>query len=284
MDTIFQGQLLRPDFPFEAEVQTESSCLYHWHDAVELLLVGQGTICVAMPGREYQLAEDDLLLIGSGEVHCLTSEAGACWVSVRFAPRMVQPLLVDGGPAQGRELWPREIQRCSRQWQEQTAQQFRSLVRQLVEETEVRSHGWQTAVRGVLYQLSLLVLRELPACEENMARRDSRDDLLKKALAFLADNYTQDISLKECADVIGFNMNYFSRFFRSHTGIHFHQYLTELRLRKACQLLLTTGLPVTEVIVQSGFQNAKTFNRVFKNACGCSPRDYRKDSGTDRKL
>ena len=113
-----------------------------------------------------------------------------------------------------------------------------------------------------------------------MARRDNRDVNLKKTLSFLAENYTRDISLKECADVMGFNMNYFSRFFRSHTGIHFHQYLTALRLQKAQQLLLTTGLPITEVVIRSGFQNAKTFNRVFKNTYGCSPREFRR-GGTD---
>lgn len=154
----------------------------------------------------------------------------------------------------------------------------------MAEEAASQSAGWQVAVRGGLFELALMMLRELPESREEPARRNSKDTGLKKTLLFLAENYTRDISLKECADEMGFNMNYFSRFFRSHTGIHFHQYLTTLRMQKARQLLLTTGLPITEVVSRSGFQNAKTFNRVFKNTCGCSPREFRREGAAAGQL
>lgn len=282
MDAIFQEQVLRPDFPFAVEIQTESRQFYHWHDEFEILLVQQGSVLVMIPGKEYRLRTDDLLMIGSGEVHCLTPEPGAKWLSVRFAPRMVQPGLFENGTVANKlPVYLQDAARCSCQWDEKTAVCFRRLVGKLADEAFGKTEGWQMAVRGGLYDFAVQLLRQLPMRDEEPARRGSRDLSLKKTLSFLSENYTRDISLKECADVIGFNMNYFSRFFRSHTGIHFHQYLTALRLRKAQQLLLT-GLPVTEVVSRSGFQNAKTFNRVFKNTFGCSPREFRKGAAAGR--
>ena len=282
MDAIFQEQILRPDFPFSAEIQTESRQFYHWHDEFEILLVQEGSVLVMIPGREYRLKADDLLMIGSGEVHCLTPEPGAKWLSVRFAPKMVQPGLFENGTEANKlPVVLQDGARCSCQWDEQTAVGFRQLVGKLADEAFGMSPGWQLAVRGGLFELAVQLLRRLPVGDEQLIRRGSRDLSLKKTLSFLAENYTRDISLKECADAVGFNMNYFSRFFRSHTGIHFHQYLTTLRLRKAQQLLLT-GLTVTEVVNRSGFQNAKTFNRVFKNTFGCSPREFRKSAAGKR--
>lgn len=286
MDGIFQGQVLRPDFPFVAEIQTESCRLYHWHDEFEMLLVKEGTVLVIIPGKEYQLGADDLLLIDSGEVHCLMPGTDARWLSVRFAPRLMEPRLFDSGAGMQAKspAVSMDVARCSCQWEKQSVLRFRQLVEKLADEAAAQSAGWQVAVRGGLFELALMMLRELPESGEELPRRDNRDTSLKKTLLFLAENYTRDISLKECADAMGFNMNYFSRFFRSHTGIHFHQYLTTLRLQKAQQLLLTTGLPITEVVSRSGFQNAKTFNRVFKNTCGCSPREFRRDGATSGQL
>jgi len=277
MDAIFQEQVLRPDFPFAVEIQTESRQFYHWHDEFEILLVQQGSVLVMIPGKEYRLRVDDLLIIGSGEVHCLTPETGAKWLSVRFAPRMVQPGLFEGSTGM------QDATRCSCQWDEQTALCLRQLVGKIADEAFGQAPGWQMAVRSGLYELAVRLLRQQPVSDEQLTRRGNRDTSLKKTLSFLAENYTRDISLKECADVVGFNMNYFSRFFRSHTGIHFHQYLTALRLQKAQQLLLTS-LPVTEVIIRSGFQNAKTFNRVFKNTFGCSLREFRRGAAAVKRL
>lgn len=278
MEAIYQGRVLRPDFPFSAELLTDGGQLYHWHDELELVCVKEGTVEVVIPGREYLLQTGQMLLIDSGEVHCLKNRPEARWLSVRFSPRMVEPRLFEGST--GQAVLPLNILRCSGQWEEKTAGRFRRLAETLYAEANEQSPGWQVAVRGLLFEMALMIQRELPQSGEGMARRDNRDVNLKKTLSFLAENYTRDISLKECADVMGFNMNYFSRFFRSHTGIHFHQYLTALRLQKAQQLLLTTGLPITEVVIRSGFQNAKTFNRVFKNTYGCSPREFRR-GGTD---
>ena len=277
MEAIYERQSMRADFPFQAAVESGSGQLYHWHDEIELVLVQEGTLDAVIPGRSYHLQPGEILIIGSGEVHCLTSDDPASKrVSVRFSPRLAAGKLSDGSELSGLNECFTRVSRCSAQWGEAETEEVRKLILQMMQEDVDRRKGWQAAVRAEIYQLMVMMMRRLPDRGEDAARKAVQDVSLKKTLSFLAENYTQDISLKECADAMGFNMNYFSRFFRSHTGIHFHQYLTTLRLQKAERLLLTTGLPITEIVFQSGFQNVKTFNRVFKNAHGCSPREFRR--------
>lgn len=277
MEAIYERQSMRADFPFQAAVESGSGQLYHWHDEIELVLVQEGTLDAVIPGRSYHLQPGEILIIGSGEVHCLTSDDPASKrVSVRFSPRLAAGKLSDGSELSGLNECFTRVSRCSAQWGEAETEEVRKLILQMMQEDVDRRKGWQAAVRAEIYQLMVIMMRRLPDGKENTSRGAVQDVTLKKTLSFLAENYTRDISLKECADAMGFNMNYFSRFFRSHTGIHFHQYLTTLRLQKAERLLLTTGLPVTEIVFQSGFQNVKTFNRVFKKAHGCSPREFRR--------
>ena len=100
MEAIYQGRILRSDFPFSAELLTDGGQLYHWHDELELVCVKEGMVEVVIPGREYLLQTGQMLLIDSGEVHCLKNHPEARWLSVRFSPRMVEPRLFEGGGSQ----------------------------------------------------------------------------------------------------------------------------------------------------------------------------------------
>ena len=65
-------------------------------------------------------------------------------------------------------------------------------------------------------------------------------------------------------------------------GITFQEYIKRLRIDRAKWLLITTEkLLVTEVCVQSGFRDIKTFNKLFKKECGMSPTEFRKSMLTE---
>jgi len=67
----------------------------------------------------------------------------------------------------------------------------------------------------------------------------------------------------------------FSRFFRGHTGKTFPQFLNELRIGRACSLLMEGDLNVTEIAYECGFANLSNFNRQFLRLKGLSPREFR---------
>ena len=101
------------------------------------------------------------------------------------------------------------------------------------------------------------------------------DDIVYKTVSYIANNFTQPITLKQMSHYIGCSPYTLSRVFSSVFHTNFNQYLNNLRLDYACSLLEHTTQSITEICGNSGFDSLRTFNRVFKNRFHITPRDYR---------
>ena len=75
---------------------------------------------------------------------------------------------------------------------------------------------------------------------------------------------------------MGFNATYFSTLFKKETGQNFTDYLTELRIGKARELLSGDKVSVQDVAEMVGYSDLKYFSRLFKKSTGVSPSDYKK--------
>ncbi|WP_282942101.1 helix-turn-helix domain-containing protein [Paenibacillus sp. RC67] len=111
---------------------------------------------------------------------------------------------------------------------------------------------------------------------------ESRSDVqLKKvvesAMIYLQNHYMKDISLDSCADHTGVNAVTLSKLFKQVTGTNFIDYLTELRMEKAKELLRETEQKINDVAVKVGYQHSY-FNRIFKKHVGVTPSHYREMS------
>ena len=86
----------------------------------------------------------------------------------------------------------------------------------------------------------------------------------------------EPISLPSAAEASGYVPTYFSRVFKTCTGMTFYDYLTVYRIRKAEIQLVNTNDSVSSIASASGFSSVKTFDRVFKEQIGTSPLKFRK--------
>jgi AraC-like DNA-binding protein len=75
---------------------------------------------------------------------------------------------------------------------------------------------------------------------------------------------------------VGYDYNYISKVFKKTTGLTFKEYLTDLRISEACQLLLHTEKSAREISEECGFGCQRSFNREFLTALGMTPVEYRK--------
>jgi AraC-like DNA-binding protein/quercetin dioxygenase-like cupin family protein len=91
---------------------------------------------------------------------------------------------------------------------------------------------------------------------------------------FVINNFQQEISLKTVANLAFMTPNAFCRFFKNRTHKTFFQFLIELRLEHACQLLNDTELSIAEIAEKSGFNSISNFNRQFKAQKGIPPSQY----------
>lgn len=98
---------------------------------------------------------------------------------------------------------------------------------------------------------------------------------IEKAKAYLAANFTDDISLKEIADHCYVSVFHFSRIFKTFTTYSPHQYLLNLRLKHAEMLLKNTALPVTDICFSSGFNSLEYFSAAFSQKYKLAPSRFR---------
>jgi AraC family transcriptional regulator len=109
-------------------------------------------------------------------------------------------------------------------------------------------------------------------------RTDTKNAYLEsinKAIAYIEDNSTTDIQLKDVATQANLSQFHFHRVFKSLTGDTVKDFLTRLRLEKAALKLKHTQSEIGEIAVECGYHNHETFTRAFKDYYGLSPLDYR---------
>lgn len=107
-------------------------------------------------------------------------------------------------------------------------------------------------------------------------RKQEESRPIRAAKAFIQENYMHPITLEQVAGEVGFNASYFSTFFKKHCGVGFLEYLSELRIGRAKELLRDTGMSVAEICESVGYTDIKHFTHTFKKITGVKPTEFRK--------
>ena len=98
----------------------------------------------------------------------------------------------------------------------------------------------------------------------------------RRCLELMRARLSEDISLDELAAEARLSPFHFARMFKQSVGVPPRVYLTRLRMEKACELLETTDLPVTEIAQEVGYSSNQVLARVFTKHQRMSPTDYRR--------
>jgi two-component system response regulator YesN len=100
--------------------------------------------------------------------------------------------------------------------------------------------------------------------------------LMILAREYIAHHFIEDLSLEQVANYLKLNPVYFSKLFKKQTGETFSDYLMNLRINKAKQLMEKRELNLKEICYQVGYNDPNYFSRVFKKCTNESPKEYRK--------
>jgi YesN/AraC family two-component response regulator len=138
---------------------------------------------------------------------------------------------------------------------------------------------------------SVEILSALAAREEyqvlNLARSgpgladDRAEDKIKKVLDYTQEHYREAITLSQIASVVNFTVTSFCRYFKKWTGKNYYHYLNEVRIDKACTLLMADGSKsIEEVCYITGYSSPSTFYKHFKKILNMTPKEYRDKART----
>ena len=103
--------------------------------------------------------------------------------------------------------------------------------------------------------------------------------LIKNIKAYVMRNLGFDIRMEEIAALFHYNPRYLGRLFKRETGLGLREFINRQRIEVAKERLRTTAHSVIEIAGEVGFENVTYFNRVFKQAEGRTPTQYRQHTG-----
>lgn len=99
---------------------------------------------------------------------------------------------------------------------------------------------------------------------------------IRKANQYILEHYSQPITLTEISAYVGLNPSYFSSLFKRETGVTFLDYVMEVRIEAAKELLVGTEKSIGEIAESVGYNDMKYFYKRFRQSTGISPKEYRR--------
>lgn len=98
---------------------------------------------------------------------------------------------------------------------------------------------------------------------------------IQQAQQLIVSHSDEPVDLANLAKKVNMSYSLFRKRFKQYTGLSPHQFLIQVRLKKACQMLISSNLSVGEIAQALGFESVPYFFRIFKSKVGSTPSDYR---------
>lgn len=124
--------------------------------------------------------------------------------------------------------------------------------------------------KGIFYEILAVLLEQTKTGGEQPVHPQ-----IKSAVKYVKDNYRKSLTVYQMAEKYSLSPKYFGTLFKQAVGKSFREYLMQLRIHDARDMLLGTDMTVERIAEETGFQNAFYFSKCFKAAEKVSPTEYR---------
>ena len=250
----------------------------HIHDAIELLYVTEGDFDMTCDNRTVHAQKGDVLLFRSNSIHRTVArehENNFYWV-LKISPRLIIKFLPKDRASDSLLWLSVNHENAKFHWHadELEKSEISEGFMKLANEYENPDANSELAMRiaAATVVLGLLRSREDGKTVENTAVTE----LVYKAIVYINDNYTEDISAEELSKKLNISYSYFSRCFKRVSGKSFREYLNSVRVNHGESLLLNTDKSVTEISELCGFGNVSYFIATYRAIKKTTPLGTRK--------
>lgn len=129
----------------------------------------------------------------------------------------------------------------------------------------------------MLHEFVYRLRRCHPRSAETSTARSHRTEMLydmQHLLTYIDEHYAEDLTLSFAAEQMNFSESHFSKVFKKLIGINFVTYINAVRIDHAAALLKKSSARITDIAMQCGFGNVRSFNRTFKEFTGYTPSQF----------
>lgn len=250
----------------------------HEHPYYEIGYTIEGIRKVFINHTVYIIKEGDLVIVKKNEIHRAMSyeNSGTNGINLVFSEDYLQPVIERYGKERVEKLFEKRILHFELKAKRNLEKLMHSMISEYRHPDEYIHHIQEIFIQELFIQL----LRwEEKNCEHEKSYESIESQRMQEAAKYISSHFQKELTLPELATRYGVSTSYFAKKFKSVTGFSFKEYLTAVRIREACGLLIQSNISITEVAIKCGFSDSNYFGDVFKKKKGVSPRDYRKVSG-----
>lgn len=273
---------LDPRFPFrifryqarpEAEAQAELT--FHWHECMEITWVLEGSGSYYVNGREYTVGRGDMIIFNNVEIHGWRVLEEMSLLVLTFAPDLIS----DGTRFADYDYLLPFVQRGSHfenliRHQEDYTSEMTRIALQIEEEDREQRLGSQLMIKAYILQLLTILIRHYQKTSpprQSLSTKKAHMKRLEQVVAYIRSHYQEPLTLEELAQMAYMSPTYFSSYFKKVTGRSLKEYLIDLRISRAEELLTAGDMSILEVADSCGFPNVSNFYRLYKKRTGQSP-------------
>lgn len=248
----------------------------HYHNAYEIYYLVSGSRRYLVNHTIYDIKKDDMILVPKGTIHKTTSMQKHTHTRflINFSDEFVKSICDEMGKDAIEKVF--EITKIS--VPESRREYVLGLFERMKEEKEGEdADGYsEFLIKNYLSELFVFINRYNRKTTPEIGITEEK---IQKAAKYIYENYNKDITLADVANYVYMSESYFSKKFKRVTGLNFSEYLTNVRIKKADEMLLETQLTISEIAQECGFRESNYFGDVFKKLKGISPNKYRKFKG-----
>lgn len=245
--------------------------LAHWHREIELIYIRSGSCTLHITDHAFTAHAGDLVICESGVIHYSDSHGMDNSLDfLIFDPSIISPLFQNPG-----FVHPLVCADLLRQYGLEEA--VPRLMDTISRELEQKAPYYKEVVSSSLQTFWSLLKRFHPRTDADQlpdGRRERMLDDLQELLEYIDVHYAENISLEYAAGRMNFSNSHFSKTFKKLMGINYVTYLNLVRVEQAAYELRHTEKKFTDIALNCGFNNIRTFNRVFKEITGCTPSEF----------
>lgn len=231
----------------------------------QLLYVADGCVYFDFQGKRHKVDKGHMVVYWPGEsqYYEMFSSDSSEFFWVHFTGYDVERLLSEWGIPHGKNVF-----------RVGTSSDYRWLFHQMIRELQTLRSGYEEVARMNLRHLFLLIERHMIEDKEETGA-DFHGEIIQ-ALTWFERHWRENVSIEEYAQHNRITPCWFRKKFKAHTGLSPTQYLIELRITNAKNLIENTDYNISQIAYAVGYDNPSYFCRLFRKYTGMSPLEYKK--------
>ncbi|WP_068617328.1 AraC family transcriptional regulator [Paenibacillus tuaregi] len=257
----------------------------HYHDAYEILYFISGNLYYMVGDQTHQVVGGTLLFIRASEVHRLVNSSRHLYerITLVFKKEFLHPLCASREIEGMLSFFESGISALKLSGKDQHFVEH--LFHKMIQEGDKQAFGYEQYQQILLLELLLFLNRKVhDSGSKHTAETNRTHKKVLEIVNFIDNHYAERLQICQIAQQFSISPSYLSRTFKETTGFTFIEYLNNLRIKKARELLTSSSYNITEIAEQVGFDNCSHFGRTFKIIMGVSPLSFRKMNGLSLKV